>query len=457
MEGVGARGGGEQALHTAGARAWDKLLRHGGHVLAGRKRGDPRPRAQGLRAGPRPRCHRHQGVQRHGRRPESARPVAQAHPPRHRRQPQAPRHRLRRPVPDPPVRPVDAGRGDDGGARRPRARRQGAPPRRVVDVGLAVRQDATRSRLARLGAVRHDAEPLQPHLPRGGAGDDPALRRQVDRPAAVEPPCARIPGARRRRRHGPRRGPTSTRATSTADVLSGSDLAVHAAVGKVASARGVPRAQVALAWVCQRPGVVAPDRRRLEGPPPRGRRRRTFAEAQPRRRWRLSRRPTSPTPWPATNEPRRCRCEDGAPGCGVARGRPAARRNRVRLRRSKRGREAGARRAGPAGRRGVQRRRRGPDRRSRCLHASRIGRGRRRSSSSPGAGGRRWTARTCPCSMRCRGPARPTTSRSSARTSRTTCERSSSRIRSPPPPRRSTTCPGGSWSASAAGPSSPSA
>ncbi|MGA2016287.1 MAG: aldo/keto reductase [Opitutaceae bacterium] len=42
------------------------------------------------------------------------------------------------------------------------------------------------------------------------------------------------------------------------DVLSGSDLAVHAAVGKVASARGVPRAQVALAWVCQRPGVVAP-------------------------------------------------------------------------------------------------------------------------------------------------------------------------------------------------------
>jgi len=39
---------------------------------------------------------------------------------------------------------------------------------------------------------------------------------------------------------------------------SASDLAVHAAVGKIASARGVPRAQVALAWVCQKPGVVAP-------------------------------------------------------------------------------------------------------------------------------------------------------------------------------------------------------
>jgi aryl-alcohol dehydrogenase (NADP+) len=40
--------------------------------------------------------------------------------------------------------------------------------------------------------------------------------------------------------------------------LSEPDRAVHAAVQKVAAARGVPAAQVALAWVCQRPGVVAP-------------------------------------------------------------------------------------------------------------------------------------------------------------------------------------------------------
>jgi aryl-alcohol dehydrogenase-like predicted oxidoreductase len=40
--------------------------------------------------------------------------------------------------------------------------------------------------------------------------------------------------------------------------LSESDRAVHEAVHKVAAARGVPGAQVALAWVCQRPGVVAP-------------------------------------------------------------------------------------------------------------------------------------------------------------------------------------------------------
>ena len=37
-----------------------------------------------------------------------------------------------------------------------------------------------------------------------------------------------------------------------------SDRAVIEAVGKVATARGVPRAQVALAWVAQKKGVTAP-------------------------------------------------------------------------------------------------------------------------------------------------------------------------------------------------------
>ena len=40
--------------------------------------------------------------------------------------------------------------------------------------------------------------------------------------------------------------------------LSESDRAIHAAVQKVAAARGVPPAQVALAWVIQKIGVVAP-------------------------------------------------------------------------------------------------------------------------------------------------------------------------------------------------------
>ena len=48
-----------------------------------------------------------------------------------------PRHRLRRPLPDPPLRPRDPGRGDDGGAARRRQSRQGPLPRRLVDVGVA--------------------------------------------------------------------------------------------------------------------------------------------------------------------------------------------------------------------------------------------------------------------------------------------------------------------------------
>jgi aryl-alcohol dehydrogenase (NADP+) len=40
--------------------------------------------------------------------------------------------------------------------------------------------------------------------------------------------------------------------------LPGADKAIHAAVGEIAKKRGVPPAQVALAWVCQKPGVIAP-------------------------------------------------------------------------------------------------------------------------------------------------------------------------------------------------------
>ena len=66
-------------------------------------------------------------------------------------------------------------------------RRQGPLPRRVVDVRLAVRQGPARRRAARLDAVRLDAEPLQPDLPRGGAGDAPALPRPGRRGDPVEP------------------------------------------------------------------------------------------------------------------------------------------------------------------------------------------------------------------------------------------------------------------------------
>ena len=77
--------------------------------------------------------------------PERRRPVAQGDHDRDRRQPAAARHRLRRPLPDPPLGPDDADRGDARGAARRGQGRQGALHRRVVDVRLAVRQGAATS------------------------------------------------------------------------------------------------------------------------------------------------------------------------------------------------------------------------------------------------------------------------------------------------------------------------
>ena len=60
----------------------------------------------------------------------------------HRPQPEAPRRRLRRPLPDPSLRQEHAHRGDLRGARRCRAGRQGALHRRLQHVRLAVPEDA---------------------------------------------------------------------------------------------------------------------------------------------------------------------------------------------------------------------------------------------------------------------------------------------------------------------------
>ena len=114
-----------------------------------------RPRAR--RAGqPRSGRHRHQGVLSAARRPEPARPVAQAPLRRHRRLAAPARHRLRRPLPDPPLRLRHADRGNARGAPRHRQGRQGALHRRVEHVRLAVREDAATSptRTAGRGSCR---------------------------------------------------------------------------------------------------------------------------------------------------------------------------------------------------------------------------------------------------------------------------------------------------------------
>ena len=90
--------------------------------------------------------------------------------------------------------PRDADRGDARGAARRREGRQGALHRRVEHVRLAVREGALPRRPARLDALRVDAEPLQPGLPRRRAGDAAALPRRGRRRHPVEPAGARLPG-----------------------------------------------------------------------------------------------------------------------------------------------------------------------------------------------------------------------------------------------------------------------
>ena len=165
------------------------------------QRGDHRPRAGGLRPPRRDRA-RHQGARADAAGTERRRAVAQGDHDRDRRQPAPARHRLRRPVPDPPLGSADADRGDPRGAARRGQGRQGPLHRRLVDVRLAVRQGAVPGRAARLDAVRLHAEPLQPALPRGRARDAAALRGPGHRRHPVEPagPRPADPGLGRRDR-----------------------------------------------------------------------------------------------------------------------------------------------------------------------------------------------------------------------------------------------------------------
>ena len=83
--------------------------------------------------------------------------------------PEAAGRRLRRPLPDPPLRLRDADRGDARGAERRRPGRQGSLHRRKLDVRVAVHEDAGHIKGAWLDAVRLHAAAVQPGLPRGGA------------------------------------------------------------------------------------------------------------------------------------------------------------------------------------------------------------------------------------------------------------------------------------------------
>ena len=155
------------------------------------------------------RGHRHQGLLSHERRPQRPRPVAQAHHGR-------------------PSTSRCAGwawttststRSTAGITRRPSRRpwrrcTTWSRPGKVRYIGASSMfawQFAKAQHVAdRHGwtPLRHHAEPLQPGLPRGGAGDDPALPGRGRRADPVEPAGAGLPGRqphqRQERRHHPR-------------------------------------------------------------------------------------------------------------------------------------------------------------------------------------------------------------------------------------------------------------
>ncbi len=111
----------------------------------------------------------------------------------------------------------------------------------------------------RLHPFRLDAESLQPHLSRGGAGDDPAVHRGRHRPDPVEPAGARLPGGHPQPR-GLGRRPSAPRPTTTARTCTTRTWTStwSTACKAVAEARGVKPIQIALAWILHRPGITAP-------------------------------------------------------------------------------------------------------------------------------------------------------------------------------------------------------
>ena len=102
--------------------------------------------------------------------------------------------------------------------------------------------------------LREHAGPLQPALPRGGAGDAAAVRRP--RASAV------IPWSPLARGKLTRDWDATTSRSETDEfgktLYRDSDAQIVEAVARVAERRGVSRAQVALAWVARNPVVTSP-------------------------------------------------------------------------------------------------------------------------------------------------------------------------------------------------------
>ena len=147
-------------------------------------------------------------------------------------------------------------RRDTGSAARRGEIRQGALYG-ALHVCLAIHQGALSRRSSRLDALCFHAESLQPALSRRRARDDPPLPVRRHRRHSLEPAGPRPTDAplAKRKHQAPRNRPVRQQ-----DVLANrrSRPQSRRPLRPVSEQRGVPRAQLALAWLLGKPGITAP-------------------------------------------------------------------------------------------------------------------------------------------------------------------------------------------------------
>ena len=199
----------------------------------------------------------------------------------------APGHRRHRPLPGPRARSGRPARGDARGARRPRARGQGARGRRLELPGVAARVGGRAAGPQRLGAVRRRCS-------RSTRSSSARSRSRCCRSAA--PPgsaCCRggrsAPGFLTGRYRRDAAMPEGSRMATAADDLEEAparraierNFRVVDAAEAIAAERGATVAQVAIAWLLGRRGRGRADRRPAHDGAARGPARRRRARPRP--------------------------------------------------------------------------------------------------------------------------------------------------------------------------------
>jgi aryl-alcohol dehydrogenase-like predicted oxidoreductase len=190
----------------------------------------------------------------HAQRPKRRRTIPEGDIHGNRRQPAAAWNRLRGPLPDPSLGLLDADRGDSRSAARRREERQSAVPRRLIDVRLAIQQIPASRPAARLDLFVS----MQSHYN--------LLYREEERemmPLCTAEQIAVVPWSPLARGRLTREWDSETPRTRTDEYgnklyIVDADRKVVEHVATIAAARGVPKAQVALAWISQKSFVTAP-------------------------------------------------------------------------------------------------------------------------------------------------------------------------------------------------------